>query len=89
MDTRLTIAEIVNASVADIFMKDLEYIASHHELNFRTDLNATSLQYFPLITELEEQLDIELDAHDFQWKAHTIGEAVDLVLQEYLSQKEK
>ena len=87
MDERERIAKILNETIADIFMLDLEYVASNPELNFRKDLKASSIQYFPLISELEEQLDIELDAHDFQWKAHTIAQAVVFVEQEYIAQK--
>lgn len=87
METRQKIIEVLNENIADIFMKDEEYIMAHHELNFRTDLKATSLQYYPLITEMEEQLDIELDAHDFQWKAHTIADAVEFVTNAYNEQK--
>lgn len=88
MDIRQKITETLNAAIADIFMKDEEYIASHHELNFRTDLNATSLQYYPLITDLEELLDIDIDAHDFQWKSYTIADAVDFLMEVYTAQKE-
>jgi hypothetical protein len=87
MDIRQKIVDVLNETIADIFMKDKDFIAVHHELNFRMDLNATSMQYYPLITEMEEQLDIELDAHDFQWKAHTIEDAVDFVMEAYLEQK--
>ena len=87
MDIRQKISDILHENIADIFMMEKDHIASHPELNFRTDLKATSLQYYPLITELEDQLGIDIDAHDFQWKAHTIGEAVDFLMNLYSAQK--
>ena len=66
--------------VADIFMLNEDDVATHPEWNFRTDLNATSLQYYPLITDLEERLDITIDAHDFQWTSHTVGDAIDFLM---------
>ena len=76
MDNTQKMTNILNEAVADIFMMETEYIAAHHELNFRKDLSASSIQYFPLITELEELLDIDIDIHEFQSKAHTIADAV-------------
>ena len=87
MEARQRIIEILNEGIADIFMKDKDFIAANHDMKFRTSLKATSMQYFPLITIIEEKLDIELDAHDFQYKAHTIGEAVDYILNAYTAQK--
>lgn len=87
MDHRQKIIEVLNKSIADIFMEDADFIAANHEMKFRTNLKATSMQYYPLISEIEEQLDIELDAHDFQYKAHTIAEAVDYVHNAYNAQK--
>jgi len=76
VDNTQKITNTLNETVADIFMMETEHIAAHHELNFRKDLNASSIQYFPLITELEELLDLSIDLHDFQSKAHTIADAV-------------
>ena len=87
MDIRQKITDVLNAAIADIFMQEKEHVAANHELNFRTDLNATSLQYYPLITELEELLDIDIDAHDFQWKSYTIADAVDFLMEVYTQQK--
>ena len=87
MDNRQKITEILNEAISDIFMQDKEYIASHHDLNFRKDLNASSIQYYPLITDLEELLDIDIDAHDFQYKSFTIGDAVEFLTELYTTQK--
>ena len=87
MLTREQVAEVVTKGIADIFMMDASHVAGHPELNFRTDLNATSLQYFPLIADMEEKLDIELDSHDFQWIAKTVGDAVEFVYKAYTAQK--
>ena len=87
MDSIRMITNTLNETVADVFMMETEYIAAHHELNFMTDLIATSLQYYPLITELEELLDIDIDVHDFQSKLHTIGDAADFLVGLYTEQK--
>jgi len=79
-DARETVNAALYEGVADIFMLNKDDVTSHPEWNFRTDLNATSLQYYPLITDLEEKLDINIDAHAFQWEAHTVGDAVDFLM---------
>ena len=79
-DVRQKICTALYEEVADIFMLSIDDIAAHPEWNFRTDLSATSLQYFPLVTGLEEKLGITIDAHDFQWSAHTVGDAVDFLM---------
>jgi len=78
--TREKIAEIVNAAVADVFMLETAHVAAHPELNYRVDFSATSMQYFPLISTLEEELNIEIESHDFQNKASTVGDTIDLMV---------
>lgn len=87
MLTREQVAEVVYASIADAFMMEETKISKHPELNFRTDLNATSLQYFPLISDIEDRLDIEMESHEFQWVAKTVEQAVDFVYAAYTAQK--
>lgn len=85
--TREEVKKVVYESIADAFMLEESEIFAHSDWNFRTDLNATSLQYFPLISDIEERLDIELEAHEFQWVAKTIEQAVDFVYTAYAAQK--
>lgn len=87
MFTREQIAEVVAESMADIFMMDKQDILNRPELDFRVDLNANSIQYFPLISDIEERLDIELEGHEFQWVAKTFSMAVDFVYEAYSKQK--
>jgi len=83
MNIREKISNIVIEKVADIFALDEKYVAEHPELNFRKDLGAKSLQYFPLVTALETELDIELEYHEFQIQALTIELAIDFVIEAY------
>ena len=77
--TREKIAEIVDQIVADVFNLDPAYVAAHPELNYRTDFGATSLHYFPLLSDLEEQLNVEVENHYFQNRASTVGETIEFM----------
>ena len=77
--TDTEIADVVVSVIADAFSLDEAYIAKHPDLNFRIDLAATSMQYFFLLTELEEKLDVGMESHDFQSKAYTVADAVSYV----------
>ena len=83
MDTREKITELLINDIADVFMLDKDYVATNHELNLREDLVANSMQYFPIITDLEEALEIDIDFHEFQNEAKTIKLAIDYILNLY------
>lgn len=85
--TRQEIAEIVNKTVADVFNLDPAYVAEHPELNYRTDFGATSLHYFPLLSDLEEQLNVEVENHYFQNRASNVAETIDFMDELVNSQK--
>jgi len=86
MSIREKITEMLINDIADVFMLDKDYVESHPELNFREDLVANSMQYFPIITALEEELKIDIDFHEFQNEARTIELAIDYVLTLYNAQ---
>lgn len=73
--------------VAKVFRQDKEHVAQHHELRFKEDLNANSKHYFPIIAYFEENFDIYMDYHAFQYAASTIQSAIDYVIKEFASQK--
>jgi acyl carrier protein len=83
MDIRKKITEIMESAVADVFMFELDYVSENHGLKFREDLATSSVQYFPIVNELEEKLEIEIDFHDFQYESKTIGDAIDYVVKLY------
>ena len=83
MDIREKITEVLEKDVADIFMLELDYVASHHDMRFREDLAASSVQYFPIISTLEEEFDLEIDFHEFQNEGRTIELAIDFVVDLY------
>ena len=87
MDLRDKITSMLEREIADVFMLDKTHIEAHHELKFREDLVATSLQYFPILTALEEELDIDIDFHEFQIEAKTIAQAIDYITALYIAQQ--
>ena len=80
MDIREKVTDIIESAVADVFMFDRDYVAANHGLKFREDLATSSIQYFPIVTALEEDLDIDIDFHEFQYESGTIKLAIDYVV---------
>ena len=80
MADRETVAAAVYQAMADAFGKDAKEFEDHPELRLREDLAAKSMEYFPMIMELEEKLGISIEFHDFQTMTTTVGKAVDYVL---------
>ena len=87
MDIREKITDILEGAVADVFMFDREYVAANHELRFREDLATSSVQYFPIVAALEEELGIDIDFHEFQYESGTIKLAIDYVVKLYNEQR--
>ena len=86
MMNRSNIEALVYENIADVFMMTPEEVRVNPETRFREDLAAVSLQYFPLISNLEEELDIALDFKEFQIAAPTFTKAVDFVWKTYEKQ---
>ena len=82
MDIQSQIVQAMDRVIAKTFLKDEAYIAENHQLRFKEDLSAGSMQYFPIITVLEEEFDVNIDYHVFQMHS-SIGDAIDFVLREY------
>ena len=80
------IAKGVEECVAKVFRKDVEEVAQHHELRFKEDLNANSKHYFPIIAYFEEEFDIYMDYHAFQYAATTVQSAIDYIIEQYKEQ---
>ncbi len=85
IDERIT--HDMDAVIAKIFRKDESYIAANHQLRLKEDLQANSKHYFPIISCLEENYDLMIDYHQFQYYATTIQTAIDYALAEYHKQK--
>jgi len=79
MDIREKVAEIFITNMADYFLLDKAYIEANPDIRFKEDLAANSMKYFPLVTALEEDLNIEIDFHNFQYEGKTVALAIDYV----------
>lgn len=79
METKESIQKTVYQAIADAFMMDVDQVANQPEKRLREDLGASSMQYLPLISTLEDTYNIEIDLHGFQNEARTIEAAVDYI----------
>lgn len=87
MDIREKVTQSVIRNVADIFMKDEDYIAQNPDLNYLSDFAATSIDIYPLVSAFEDELDVELEYHDFQNNARTVSETVDYLVRKIEAQE--
>jgi Acyl carrier protein len=76
----------VYQAIADAFMMDVSEVEKNPGKRLREDMGASSMQYLPLISTLEDECDLEIDLHGFQNEARTINEAVEYVCREYEKQ---
>lgn len=79
MADRTEISQIIYSSMAEIFNRDASFFEEHPETRLREDLTAKSMEYFPLIADLEDKLGIQIEYHDFQTETRTVGATVDYV----------
>ena len=79
MATTEEIKQGVYAAVADAFMLSVEQVAANPAVRLREDLGASSMNYYPLIADLEEAFDVEFELHDFQFRARTVDDVVAMV----------
>ena len=79
MADRAAISKVVYTSMAEIFNRDVSFFEEHPETRLREDLTAKSMEYFPLIADLEDMLGIQIEYHDFQTETSTVGATVDYV----------
>jgi len=86
MGTREKVIDVMERAVAEVFMFEREFVAANHELKFREDLATSSIQYFPIVAALEEELQINIDFHEFQYESGTIELAIDYVVKLYNEQ---
>lgn len=80
MADRKNVQNVVYQAVADAFMMDTAAIAADPSKRLREDMGATSMQYFPIISTLEDEFDLDIDLHDFQNNTRSIEDAVDFVM---------
>ncbi len=79
MADRNQVAEVLYESMAEVFNRDAAFFAEHPETRLREDLTAKSMEYFPLIADLEDKLGIQIEYHDFQTETRTVAATVDYV----------
>lgn len=88
MDIREQITACMEETIAKVFRRDREEIAAHHELRFKEDFNANSKHYFPILSALSDEFDVEIDYHQFQFHATTVETAIEYAIEEYYEQAE-
>lgn len=76
---RSQVEEIFVSILSKLTSKTKEELLANTELTFSEDYKLTSLEYFPLIGELEDQLDLEIDYSEFLTKALSIKSGVDYI----------
>jgi len=83
---REDVTEFVLTQIADIFDLDKDYITADPNLRFRQDLHARSMQYFPLISMIEDEYDLYIDTPHFQLECATVGDCPGYVMKLYEDQ---
>ena len=89
MEIRDQIAKCMEEVIAKVFRRDVAEIAGNHNLRFKEDLDANSKHYFPILSALSDEFDVEIDYHQFQFHATTIETAIDYAVEEYYAQVEE
>lgn len=56
--------------------KGTEELEANLDKDMSTDLGLTSLEYFPILSQLEDTYDIDIDYSDFLTKVKTLNQAV-------------
>lgn len=74
------IQDFVVRAVAKAFDKDVSEISL--ELNLLDDLDAKSVQYFPIMNALEDEYDLDLQYQKFRIECTTVGDIIKLVERE-------
>lgn len=80
MDLHEQVTDAFATIISNILNKPKEEIQSNLDAKLKEDFNMTSLQYFPLISGLEEKFDIEVDYAGFLTKALTVNDGIDFIL---------
>lgn len=81
-DINQKITSTMEEMVAKVYQRDISEVRENHNLRFKEDLNATSQSYFPLLAAFED-LDVEIDYHQFRYNATTVQTAIDYVIEQY------
>lgn len=79
MENGNRVRDAVIELIAVVKEKTAVEISANLDASFEKDYQFTSLEYFPLLSGLEEKFDIELDYAAFLTDIHTIREAIDFV----------
>ena len=83
MEVKETIKSTMLTAITKVFDVEKVRLETNLNLRFFEDMNATSIQLFPIISALEDELDIEIQYQDFRRNGKTIAEAIDFVREEY------
>ena len=77
--SRAVVRSTIVKTVADAIDKTAEEVEAQADANFSDDLGMTSVQIFPIISDLEDQLDTAIDFSAFIAEATSVNAAVDYV----------
>lgn len=83
MEIKERVKSTMLTAIRKAFSVEKEYLESNLNLNFFEDMKASSIQLFPIISALEDELDIEIQYQDFRRNGKTIAEAIEFVRNEY------
>lgn len=83
MEIKERVKSTMLTAITKAFSVEKEYLESNLNLNFFEDMKASSIQLFPIISALEDELDIEIQYQDFRRNGKTIAEAIEFVRNEY------
>ena len=70
------VKETVVKVVADTTSKSVEEVAAAADASYIDELGMTSIEIFPIISELEDQLDVEIDFAAFLSQATSVNATV-------------
>lgn len=79
MSTRDEVKNTVVKILAEVTEKDPQEISENLAASLKDDYKMTSMEYFPLISGLEEELNIEIDYSAFLLKAITVNDCIDFI----------
>ena len=72
--------DCITSILSDLLEKPQEELAANPDADFIKDYQMTSLHIFPLISRLEDRLDIALDYSEFINRGNSINSTVEFVL---------
>jgi len=67
-------------ALSEIMKKPKEEFISLLDADLRKDLGMTSIEFYPLIAKVEDEVDVVFDYGDFILNVHTVDQGADYIL---------